>query len=176
MGVRRLERSARRALDRLNEQVGTAGLLAAAAVPGLAAVVDQHAAAVRDILTVGVESGAAVAGVVLLAGYAQGVQDHLRERGEPLHVPKDLTDWLNARLVQRPPGRGVRTGQEPPPGPTRSPAPRTSCRRWPERPAERLKARRDAWTRLNRSAVGYRANRAQNGHGGRCHEGTDRRF
>lgn len=96
MGVRRLERSARRALDRLNAQVGTAGLLAAAAVPGLAATVDQHAAAVRDILTVGVESGAAVAGVVLLAGYAQGVQDHLRERGEPLRVPKDLTDWLNA--------------------------------------------------------------------------------
>jgi hypothetical protein len=104
MGVRRLERSARRALDRLHEQVGTAGLLAAAAVPGLAAVVDQHAAAVRDILAIGVESGAAVAGVVLLAGYAQGVQDHLRERGEPLRVPRDpagwtRADWFSMRLV-----------------------------------------------------------------------------
>lgn len=93
VGVRRLERSARRALDRLYEQLGAAGLLAAAAAPGLAAVVDQHAAAVRDILTLGVESGAAVAGVVLLAGYAQGVQDHVRERGWQLTVPADTTGW-----------------------------------------------------------------------------------
>ena len=96
MGVRRLERSALRVLDRLNEQLGAAGLLAAAAAPGLAAVVDQHAAAVRDILTMGVESGAAVAGVVLLAGYAQGVQDHLRERGYQLAVPNDTARWLEA--------------------------------------------------------------------------------
>ncbi len=99
MGVRGLERSARRALDRLNDQVGTAGLLAAAAIPGLAAMVDQHAAAVRDILTVGVESGAAVAGTVLLAGYAQGVLDHLRDRGQPLHVPRDVAGWLGADWV-----------------------------------------------------------------------------
>jgi hypothetical protein len=83
-------------LDRLHVQVGTPGLVAAAAIPGLAAMVDQHAAAVRDILTAGVESGAAVAGVVLLAGYAQGVQDHLRTRGEPLRVPHDLMGWLHA--------------------------------------------------------------------------------
>jgi hypothetical protein len=95
VGVRRLERSARRALDRLNMQLG-AGLLAAATAPGLAAVVDQHAAAVRDILTVGVESGAAVAGIVLLAGYAQGVQDHVRERGLQLAVPADTAGWLEA--------------------------------------------------------------------------------
>ena len=76
--------------------MGTAGLVAAAAVPGLAAMVDQHAAAIRDILTVGVESGAAVAGVVLLAGYAQGIQDHLRERGEQLRVPHDPAGWLRA--------------------------------------------------------------------------------
>lgn len=73
-----------------------AGLLAAATAPGLAAVVDQHAAAVRDILTVGVESGAAVAGIVLLAGYAQGVQDHVRERGLQLAVPADTAGWLEA--------------------------------------------------------------------------------
>ena len=96
VGIRRLERTARRVLDRLNDQLGTAGLVAAATAPGLAAVVDQHAAAVRDILTVGVESGAAVAGVVLLAGYAQGVLDHLRERGYTLSVPNDTASWLEA--------------------------------------------------------------------------------
>lgn len=103
MGIRRLERSARRLLDKLNDQVG-AGLVAAAAVPGLAAVVDQHAAAVRDILTVGIEASAAVAGSVLLAGYAQGVLDHVRERGGQLRVPTDTAgwakaDWFSMRLV-----------------------------------------------------------------------------
>ncbi len=87
MGLRRLERSARRALDRLHDQLGTAGLVAAATVPGLAAVLDQHEAAVRDILTTGVEASAAVAGTVLLAGYARGIQDHLRERGLSLAIP-----------------------------------------------------------------------------------------
>lgn len=76
--------------------MGTAGLVAAATVPGLAAVVDQHAAAVRDILTTGVESGAVVAGAVLLAGYAQGIQDHIRERGLTLAVPSDATEWQSA--------------------------------------------------------------------------------
>ncbi|MPZ83491.1 MAG: hypothetical protein GEV28_25095 [Actinophytocola sp.] len=100
MGVRRLERSARRVLDRLHEQVGAAGLIAAAAIPGLGAVVDQHTAAVRDILTVGVESGAVVvAGSVLLAGYAQGVLDHLRESDRPLRVPADPIGWLHADWV-----------------------------------------------------------------------------
>jgi hypothetical protein len=96
MGVRRLERSARRALDRLHDQLGTAGLVAAATVPGLAAVLDQHEAAVRDILTTGVESGAAVAGAVLLAGYARGIQDHLRERGLSLTIPTTATEWRTA--------------------------------------------------------------------------------
>jgi hypothetical protein len=85
-------------LDRLHDQVG-AGLLAAAAIPGLGAVVDQHSAAVRDILTVGVESSAVVAGSVLLAGYAQGVLDHLRESGRPLRVPADATGWLGADWI-----------------------------------------------------------------------------
>ncbi|MFI7678092.1 DUF6401 family natural product biosynthesis protein [Actinophytocola sp. NPDC049390] len=96
MGVRRLERSARRTLERLHEQLGTAGLVAAASVPGLAAVLDQHSAAVRDILTTGVESGATVAGAVLLAGYAQGIQDHIRERGLTLPIPTDVIEWREA--------------------------------------------------------------------------------
>lgn len=96
MGVRRLERSARRVLDRVHEEIGTAGLAAAAAIPGLGAMVDQHAATVRDILTAGVASGAAVAGTVLLAGYAQGVLDHMRDIGMPLRAPGDLFGWLDA--------------------------------------------------------------------------------
>lgn len=95
MRVRRLERSAQRLLDRLRDQVG-AGLLAAANTPGLAAVVDQHAASVRDILSIGVEAGAGVARSVLLAGYAQGVLDHVRERGEQLRVPSDAAGWVRA--------------------------------------------------------------------------------
>jgi hypothetical protein len=96
LGVRRLERSARRALDRLNEQLGAVGLMAVASAPALAAVVDQHAAAIRDILTLGVESDVPVEGTVLLAGYAQGVQDHVRERGWQLTVPNDTAGWLTA--------------------------------------------------------------------------------
>src|SRR6476469_3713763 len=96
MGVGRLERSARRLLDRLHEQLGTAGMVAAAAVPGLAAMVDQHTAAVRDILVIGIESGASVAGEVLLAGYARGVQDHVRERGLTLPIPADPAGWREA--------------------------------------------------------------------------------
>ena len=97
--VRRLEKSALRMLDRLHERVGTAGLVAAATIPGLAAAVDQHAAAVRDILTVGIETGAMVAGSVLLAGYAQGVLDHVHESGRPLRVPAGVLDWLHADWV-----------------------------------------------------------------------------
>jgi hypothetical protein len=96
VGVRRLERSARRLLARLHEQLGTAGMVAAAAVPGQAAMVDQHIAAVRDILMVGVESGASVAGEVLLASYARGVQDHVRERGLTLRIPADTAGWREA--------------------------------------------------------------------------------
>jgi hypothetical protein len=80
----------------LHEQLGTAGMVAAAAVPGLAAMVDQHIAAVRDILMVGVESGASVAGEVLLASYARGVQDHVRERGLTLRIPADTAGWREA--------------------------------------------------------------------------------
>lgn len=101
MGVRGLERSARRVLARLHEQVGAAGLVAAATIPALGAAVDQHAAAVRDILTAGVEPGVAVAGSVLLAGYAQGVLDHLRETGVPLRAPATWpnADWASVRLL-----------------------------------------------------------------------------
>lgn len=81
-----------------------AGLAAAAALPGLSAVFDQHAAAVRDILAAGVEGSAAVAGVVLLAGYTRGLLDEAKANGWTFRAPADLSawnssDWMTARLV-----------------------------------------------------------------------------
>ena len=97
-----VEASARRTLAQLHERIGAPGLAAAAAVPGLLAAVDQHAAAVRDILAVGVEGSAG--GVVLLAGYARGLLAQGSEMGWRVGVPAGLTgwseaDWLTARLV-----------------------------------------------------------------------------
>lgn len=62
------------------------------AEPGVGAQVDQHAAAVRDILEVGV-SGTGVARVVLLAGYADGVLDEAAAAGWSL---PDRIDWVRA--------------------------------------------------------------------------------
>ena len=66
--------------------------------------IDQHAAAVRDIVAVGVEESAAVAGVVLLAGYARGLLEQAKELGWQLTVPANPTawataDWLTCRLI-----------------------------------------------------------------------------
>jgi hypothetical protein len=98
-----VERSARRWLSRLMDQVGVAGLAAVAAVPAVSAMVDQHAAAVRDILLLGVEGSATVAGVVLLAGYAKGLLDQVgvdAERAAPVTVDDWWrADWLALRLV-----------------------------------------------------------------------------
>lgn len=99
-----VESSARNTLSRLHEQIGVAGLAAAAALPGLSAVFDQHSAAVRDILAAGVEGSAAVAGVVLLAGYTRGLLDEARAKGWTFRTPADLSDWstsdwTTARLV-----------------------------------------------------------------------------
>lgn len=98
------ELSARRTLCELHEQLGAAGLGTAAVLPGLAAAVDQHSAAVRDVLTLGVEGAATVAGVVLLAGYARGLLDQARELGWRLRVPAEIEgwqrlDWLTSRLL-----------------------------------------------------------------------------
>jgi hypothetical protein len=97
------EFSARRTLAQLHERIGAPGLAAAAAVPGLVAVVDQHAAAVRDILAFGVE-GPAVVGAILLAGYAKGLLDQGREMGWRFGDPQSSTgwagaDWLTTRLL-----------------------------------------------------------------------------
>ncbi|MTD55750.1 DUF6401 family natural product biosynthesis protein [Amycolatopsis pithecellobii] len=94
------EFSARRTLDSLHRQLG-AGLLAAAAAPGLLAVIDQHAAAVRDIMLYGVEGSAAVAASVVLAGYASGLLDQAKEHGWRFTSPADWNhaDWFTARLL-----------------------------------------------------------------------------
>lgn len=95
--------SARRWLRTLHDDVGAAGLAAAAAVPGLSAMLDQHAAAVRDATTLGLESSAAVAGLVLLASYGHGVLAHAREHGwQPLPAGRTAwrtADWTSLRLT-----------------------------------------------------------------------------
>ena len=80
-------------LTHLDEKIGARGM---ATVPGLTAAVDQHAAAVRDILVVGVEGSTGV-GPVLLAGYARGLLDHAKEQDWPVGV--GMLDWLNTRLL-----------------------------------------------------------------------------
>ena len=94
--------SARRSLNELHDDVGAAGLAAAAALPGLSAAVDQHAAAVRDATTLGLET-TVIAGFVPLASYGHGVLNHAREHGwQP--PPADpaawrAADWTSLRLA-----------------------------------------------------------------------------
>jgi hypothetical protein len=94
--------SARRWLNRLHEELGAAGLTAAAALPGLSALLDQHAAAVRDATTLGIEGSAAIAGLAMLASYGHGVLSDAHEHG--WQPPADLgawcaADWTSLRLA-----------------------------------------------------------------------------
>jgi hypothetical protein len=94
--------SARRWLSRLHDELGAVGLTAAAALPGLSALVDQHAAAVRDATTLGLEGSAAVAGLAMLASYGRGVLSDARDHG--WQPPVDLgawcaADWTSLRLA-----------------------------------------------------------------------------
>lgn len=85
------------------DQVGEAGLGAAAAVPALLAAVDQHAAGVRDILLLGVEGSAAAAAAVLLAGYAKGLLDQAGTDAARLRAAVgerwQSADWLTVRVL-----------------------------------------------------------------------------
>ncbi|GHJ55387.1 hypothetical protein Nm8I071_46940 [Nonomuraea sp. TT08I-71] len=90
--------AARSSLTTLTAVVGTAGLAAAAANPGLLAAVDQHAAAVRDSL----HGDHRALTVAALAGYAEGMRDAAREHGwEPPAEPIDWSepDWVLTRLL-----------------------------------------------------------------------------
>ncbi|WP_091656224.1 DUF6401 family natural product biosynthesis protein [Micromonospora auratinigra] len=90
--------SARATLTTLTAAVGTAGLAAAAAEPGLLAMVDQHAAAVRDSL----HGDRRPLTVAALAGYAEGVRAAALDHGwQPPVEPIDWSrpDWLFTRLL-----------------------------------------------------------------------------
>ncbi|WP_330185087.1 DUF6401 family natural product biosynthesis protein [Nocardia sp. NBC_01503] len=89
--------SARKTLNRLQRTHGAPAVEAMREFPGVAAAVDQHAAAIRDILEVGVENSSVVPVSVLLAGYARGLLEDLRETG--LQAPYDSEDWQSAEWV-----------------------------------------------------------------------------
>jgi Family of unknown function (DUF6401) len=94
---------AQRWLADLMDQLGEAGLGAAATVPALLAAVDQHAASVRDILLLGVQGAAVAAGAVLLAGYAKGLLDQAGTDASRLRAAVgeswDRADWLTVRVL-----------------------------------------------------------------------------
>ena len=91
-------RASRSTLYRLLDQVGGDGSGGTGTLPGVLAAVDQHAAAIRDVLGPG--SGAP--GLVALAGYAEGLLDTAAEGGwEPPAAPKvdwSYANWLLVRL------------------------------------------------------------------------------
>ena len=94
---------AQRWLGTLSARFGTEGLNVAAVVPRLGAAVDQHAAAVRDIVleSAGHDDAPARSGA-LLAGYARGL---LERSGTSIDDVRGRTpvwvdaDWLTLRLL-----------------------------------------------------------------------------
>jgi hypothetical protein len=87
----------------LRETLGHRELAAALHMPAVVAQLDQHAAAVRDILTFGVPSGRGVDRGVLLAGYGRGLVDRAAELGRPIgrlgHGGWAHAEWLDLRLA-----------------------------------------------------------------------------
>ncbi|WP_280397475.1 DUF6401 family natural product biosynthesis protein [Nocardia carnea] len=98
LGPRVFEVSARRFLEGVHRTHGAPARAAAAALPGLSAVLDQHAAAVRDILELGIDSTAQAPTTVLVAGYMRGL---MHELTAPLTEPADwaTAEWLHLRLA-----------------------------------------------------------------------------
>jgi hypothetical protein len=90
-----LQISARRWLHALHQDLGAAGLMAAASIPGVAAVLDQHAATVQEAITTGMECGTPVAGLILLASYGRGVLAEARRHGWQ-RPPANLAQWRRA--------------------------------------------------------------------------------
>lgn len=87
------EKNARQWISELSDRIGMAGWAALAITPALAAEVDQHGAAVRDILLLGVEGAGTVGAVVLLASYGRGLLDHA------VDADWTPTSWLGVRLM-----------------------------------------------------------------------------
>jgi hypothetical protein len=91
------EKNARQWISELSERIGAAGWAAIAVTPALAAEVDQHSAAVRDILLLGVEGVGTVGAVVLIAAYGRGLLDNaLLNTADIKWTP---TSWLGVRLM-----------------------------------------------------------------------------
>jgi hypothetical protein len=91
-------RSAYACLAELHDTVGTSGLAAADDNPGLMAVVDQHAAGIRDSLSADVRPMTAV----ILAAYAEGVRDAAFTHGwrPPVgEIDWSEHDWVLNRLL-----------------------------------------------------------------------------
>lgn len=89
--------AAHAALASLGSAIGS-GISAARSQPRLLALLDQHAAAVRDAL----RGDQAPLTAVALARYAQGVRDAARDHGWQLpDGPVDWTtsDWVQTRLL-----------------------------------------------------------------------------
>jgi hypothetical protein len=80
--------------QRLLRQLGEVGRDEMSRSPGLAAAVDQHTAAVRDVITA---SGAAVHAGTLL-GYLDGFTEVALERGWRPDVDGDF-DWESQRVL-----------------------------------------------------------------------------
>ncbi|WP_253782797.1 DUF6401 family natural product biosynthesis protein [Nocardia amikacinitolerans] len=103
LGPALLEVSARRMLNRLHTTHGVPARTAAAEFPAVSAALDQHAAAVRDILDFGIDGASSVPVEVLLAGYVRGLLDHV---GEPdaapmtSEAPADAPGWVHADWLQ----------------------------------------------------------------------------
>src|SRR5690606_3607779 len=90
------ESAARQEIAALADRLGRVGAAVGTLTPGGLATVDQHAAAIRDILTF----GAGGVGAVQLAQYAGGVQDAAREAGWTPPEPQDAGgDWVVLRLA-----------------------------------------------------------------------------
>ncbi|MFI9508965.1 DUF6401 family natural product biosynthesis protein [Nocardia sp. NPDC052566] len=102
LGPALLEVSARRILTRLHATHGVPALAAAAEMPALLATLDQHAAAVRDILEFGVEESTTVPASVLLAGYVRGLLDEVEATATAMtgSAPDDLGGWARAGWLQ----------------------------------------------------------------------------
>jgi hypothetical protein len=86
--------AARATLADLVHRLGGPGLAAAASLPGLHAAIDQHAAALRDLLT----DGRRAPGAIGLAGYLQGVRDAAATLGWEPPDPHTV-DWPHAHWL-----------------------------------------------------------------------------
>ncbi|MCR3722928.1 hypothetical protein LY15_004935 [Prauserella flava] len=90
------ESAARRELTALTDRLSRIGAAPALLPVGRLAAVDQHAAAIRDILTL----GAGGLSQAQLAYYARGVHDAARDAGwTPPADEESATDWVILRLA-----------------------------------------------------------------------------